>query len=212
MSTAHDARFWDRTSRSYARSKITDAAGYERTLGRTRELLKPDDRVLELGCGTGTTAFRLADGVAHYLATDFSSRMIAIAQAKRAEAPIPALAFQTATADQLAAAAATFSAVLAFNYLHLVRDVPGTLRHIQALLAPGGFFITKTPCLADMNALLRLAVMPAMRALGRAPHVSVFGVDELRRLMADAAFDVLSTEHHASTDRDKRHYIVARRR
>jgi ubiquinone/menaquinone biosynthesis C-methylase UbiE len=212
MSTAQDARFWDRTSRSYAKSRIADAAGYERSLSRTRDLLKRSARVLELGCGTGTTALRHAGGVASYVATDFSPRMIAIAEAKRTESPIPALAFRAATADQLAAEPATFDAVLAFNYLHLVRDVPGTLRHIHALLADDGLFITKTPCLADMNVLLRLAVLPTMRAIGRAPHVSVFGVDELRQLMAEAGFDVLATEHHASKRSDTRHYIVARPR
>lgn len=36
MSTASDARFWDRTSRKYALGAIADQAGYERTLDRTR--------------------------------------------------------------------------------------------------------------------------------------------------------------------------------
>jgi len=46
MSIESDARFWDRTSRKYARSAISDQAGYERTLERTRALLGSGDRVL----------------------------------------------------------------------------------------------------------------------------------------------------------------------
>jgi ubiquinone/menaquinone biosynthesis C-methylase UbiE len=80
MSTASDAHFWDRTSRKYAKSKIADRAGYERTLERTRALLGPNVRVLELGCGTGTTALRLARDAQSYLATDISAEMIAIAE------------------------------------------------------------------------------------------------------------------------------------
>ena len=38
-----DARFWDRTSRKYARVTIGDQAGYERTLDRTRALLGSSD-------------------------------------------------------------------------------------------------------------------------------------------------------------------------
>jgi len=41
MSSVSDARFWDRTSGRYARSAIADQDGYERTLERTRGLLKP---------------------------------------------------------------------------------------------------------------------------------------------------------------------------
>ena len=107
MSKANDARFWDRTSRKYAASAILDRAGYERTLDRTRALLGSGERVLELGCGTGTTALLLADDVQHYLATDISAGMIAIANEKRAVGPIPALVFRTETAEALAPEAGT---------------------------------------------------------------------------------------------------------
>ena len=135
MSTASDTRFWDRSSRRYARSRISDQAGYERTLERTGALLKPDDRVLELGCGTGTTALRLAGRVESYLATDISAGMIAIAQEKLAANPVAGLAFRAGTAETLASEAARFDTVLGFNYLHLVRDLAGTLRSTPAIRA-----------------------------------------------------------------------------
>ena len=211
MSIASDARFWDRTSRKYAKSAISDQAGYERTLERTRALLKSSDSVLELGCGTGTTALRLAGNVREYLATDISAAMIAIANEKHAAGPIAALAFSTTTAEALAPHAARFNAVLGFNYLHLVRDVPGTLRHIHALLAAEGLFISKTPCVGDMNPLIRLAV-PAMRAIGKAPYVSVFRAGQLNEQLRAAGFDILATESHATKGKDSRPFIVARKR
>jgi ubiquinone/menaquinone biosynthesis C-methylase UbiE len=204
MSTASDARFWDRTSRKYATAAIADQAGYERTLDRTRALLGPDDRVLELGCGTGTTALRLADDVQSYLATDVSAGMIAIAEGKRATGPIPSPIFRTATAEELAPEDGQFDAVLAFNYLHLVRDLPGTLRSIHALLAVEGLFISKTPCLGDMNPLIRLALLPAMRAIGKAPYVSAFRAEDLSQLICAAGFDISATESHATKGRDTR--------
>ncbi|WP_085855151.1 class I SAM-dependent methyltransferase [Palleronia marisminoris] len=158
MSTAKDARFWDRTSRRYSKAKIADQGGYERTLERTRALLSPDARVLELGCGTGSTALRLADGVSIYLATDISERMIAIAEEKRVADPVDGLAFRTATAESIAVEPARYDAVLGFNYLHLVRDPNVALRHIHDVLVPGGLFFSKTPCLGDMNVLIRTIV------------------------------------------------------
>ena len=212
MSITSDARFWDRSSRGYARSRIADPNGYERTLERARAHLQPGDSVLELGCGTGTTALRLADGVRSYLATDISGGMIAIADEKLANESIPALSFRTATAEELVHEESRFDAVLGFNYLHLVRDVPGTLRSIHVLLNPGGLFISKTPCLGDMNPLIRLLALPAMRAIGKAPHVSSLGASALERLIIDAGFDVLVRESHASKGNDQRPYIAARKR
>ena len=212
MSITSDARFWDRSSRKYARSVIADPDGYERTLERARAHLQPGDSVLELGCGTGTTALRLADGVRSYLATDISGGMIAIADEKLAVESIPALSFRTATAEELVHEESRFDAVLGFNYLHLVRNVPGTLRSIHVLLKPGGLFISKTPCLGDMNPLIRLLLLPAMRAIGKAPHVSSLGASALEQLIIGAGFDVLVRESHASKGKDQRPYIVARKR
>ena len=211
MSTANDARFWDRISRKYAKDAIADQGGYERTLERTRALLKPDDRVLELGCGTGSTALRLAGDVRSYLATDLSAGMIEIAREKQSVSAIPTLDFQIATAEASILEAGRFNAVLGFNYLHMVRDVPGTLRRIHTLLAPDGLFIFKTPCLGDMNPLLSLVLLPGMRAIGQAPYVSVFRQAELCRLVSSAGFDLLATENHASKGNDRRPCIVARK-
>ncbi|AZO65623.1 MULTISPECIES: class I SAM-dependent methyltransferase [unclassified Mesorhizobium] len=212
MSIASDARFWDRSSRKYAMGAIADQAGYERTLDRTRALFGPGDRVLELGCGTGTTALRLAGDVQNYLATDISAGMIAIANERHAAGPIPALVFRTATVDALAPDDEQFNAVLGFNYLHMVRDLPGTLRRIHALLAAEGLFISKTPCVGDMNPLIRLALLPAMRAIGKAPYAGVFRAADLSQHICAAGFDVLATESHATKGSDNRPCIVARKR
>lgn len=211
MSTTNDARFWDRASRKYARSAIADQAGYERTLDRALGLLAPDDRVLELGCGTGTTALRLAAGVKSYLATDISPEMIAIANERYAGNPVPGLVFDTATAESVKFGPSGFNAALGFNYLHLVRDLPGTLSQIHALLAAEGLFVSKTPCIGDMNVLIKLA-LPVMRAIGKAPYVGVFRETELKQRISTAGFEILAMENHATKGSGFRPYIVARKR
>ncbi|ATQ42894.1 class I SAM-dependent methyltransferase [Caulobacter mirabilis] len=211
MNAASDARFWDRTSRKYAKGAIADQGGYERTLERTRALLKPDADVLEVGCGTGSTALLLAGGVRSYLATDISSGMITIAEEKRLADPVPGLGFRVATAEDLATEDARFDAVLGFNYLHLVRDLPGTLRILHGLLKPDGLLISKTPCVGDMNPLLRLLI-PVMRATGLAPYVTAFGAEGLKAQLSAAGFEVVVVENHASKGGGGRPYIVARRR
>ena len=210
MTTAKDAQFWDRASEKYARSAIADQAGYERTLNRTCDHLTSDDRVLELGCGTGTTALRLAARVEFYLATDISAEMISIARNKPSDESAPGLRFEIATAESLPEAA-LFNVILGFNYLHLVRDLSGTLRRIHDLLEPGGLFISKTPCVGDMNILIRLA-LPVMRAIGKAPYAGIFRATELKRHVEMAGFDVIAMENHATKGNEIRPYIVARKK
>lgn len=124
--------------------------------------------MLELGCGAGTTALRLAGVVRSYLANDVSSQMIKIAEEKHAAAPIPSLVLPTATAESVESPATAFDAILGFTYLHLVRELKGTLRCMKDLLKTGGLFIFKTPCRADMNPLIRTVMLPTMRAFGLA--------------------------------------------
>lgn len=210
MPIEKDVRFWDRASRKYAAAPIKDPDGYDATLRRTRELLAPGDHVLELGCGTGTTALRLADAVAAYTATDISAAMIAIARERLRASPAAGLVFEAASAETLSGAG-PFGAVLGFNYLHLVRDLTGTLQCIYRLLEPGGLFISKTPCLASMNPLIRRVLIPALRAIGKAPHVTSFSEAGLAQQLRDAGFDIVAVEHHGGDRPGARPYIVARK-
>lgn len=212
MTAADDARFWNKTAERYAASKIADPGGYERTLERTRSFLQPNHRVLELGCGTGTTALRLAGSVGSYLATDISERMIGIARQKLDEEPVPGLSFRPAVAEDLADDDHRFDVILAYNYLHLVRDPDATLRTIARLLKPQGIFISKTPCLGEMNVLIRRVLLPAMRSVGKAPHVAVFGAKELTQMIVGKEMEIVAHENHATKGSETRPFIVAKNR
>lgn len=210
LSTANDARFWDRIARKYATDRIADMAGYERTLERTRHYLKSDDTVFELGCGTGTTALRLAPSVRRIVATDISSEMIAIAREKTvAEGRLNA-AFEVATPDAAPWPDGTFDVALGFNVLHLVAAREAALRGVHRLLKPGGHFISKTPCLKEMSPVVRIAV-PVMQLIGKAPYVAVLSGEDLERDIAAAGFEIVERARHASCGKDARPFLVARK-
>jgi ubiquinone/menaquinone biosynthesis C-methylase UbiE len=213
MTVEDSKRFWDRTAEKYSKSKISDQAGYEKTLEKTKTFLKSSDRVLELGCGTGSTALILAPHVQRYLATDLSPGMIKIAEAKStADTAIPGLEFRATTAETLSKEATRYNVILGFNYLHLVHDTPATLQSIHTVLDEKGLFVTKTPCVGEMNSLLRWVAIPVMQAVGMAPDVQSFTPTELKQQLASAGFEILVDEIHASKGNDKRPYIVARKR
>jgi SAM-dependent methyltransferase len=208
---ADDARFWDRAACKYAADPIADMAGYERTLERTRHYLKRSDTVFEFGCGTGTTALRLAPSVGRIVATDISGEMITIAREKARAEGCSNASFEVATPDAAPWPDETFDAALGFNVLHLVAARQAALQGIHRLLKPEGVFISKTPCLKEMNPFVRIAV-PIMQLIGKAPYVSSVDAKELQREITAAGFEVIACERHASRGRDTRPFLVARKR
>jgi ubiquinone/menaquinone biosynthesis C-methylase UbiE len=199
--------FWDRIALRYARDPIRNVPAYEATLADILSRLGASDRVLEVGCGTGTTALRLAPHVGQLTATDASGAMIAIARAKAADAGLQNLTFDVAPAEA-SGPPAMFDAVLALNLLHLVEDLPATLTALRARLRPGGLFISKSACIGEMAAPIRWA-LPVMRMLGKAPPVQVFRTAQLESAVACAGLVVEASR--TSPRAPHARYIVARR-
>lgn len=210
LRTIDNARFWDRVAHKYAKARIRDTAGYERTLERCRSLFKASDTVLEIGCGTGTTALQLAPSVARMVGSDVSNAMVAIAREKCIALGCPNAEFSVATAELGPGLEGSYDAVLAFNLLHLIADRPTTFARVDRLLKPGGLFISKTPCLSEMNPLFRVAV-PIMRLVGKAPFVSFFSAAAIEAEIAGAGFTIEAREWHGSGRKDARIFLVARK-
>ncbi len=202
--------FWDKAAEKYAASPIKDMDAYEATLARVRAHLNAGDAVLEIGCGTGTTALKLADTGADITATDISEKMIAIAEGKRAAAGVSTVRFRQATLDNHGLGERAFDVALSFNLLHLVGDVPAALREIGKLLKPGGLFISKTACLTDSMGYLKL-ILPVMRLFGKAPDtVHFFRTEDLDRMIEAAGFELIETGYYPEKTRSR--FIVARKR
>jgi ubiquinone/menaquinone biosynthesis C-methylase UbiE len=208
--TVDDVQFWNGVAGKYAKSTIKDMAGYERTVERARHFLKSTDRVLEIGCGTGTTALKLAPSVAHIEASDVSSEMIATAQQKAIDQSCSNVRFSVGAAAAVTEAKSVYDAVLAFNLLHLLADRKSTLDAIHRQLKSGGLFISKTPCLSEMNPLIRFAV-PVMRFVGKAPFVAFLSASAIEAEIADAGFTIIERGRHGSGRKDARIFLVARK-
>jgi ubiquinone/menaquinone biosynthesis C-methylase UbiE len=212
--TADDAQFWDRAARKYATDPIADIAGYERTLERTRHYLKGDETAFEFGCGTGTTALKLAPFVQRIVATDISAEMIAIAREKAKAEGCRNATFEVAR-PEAAWPDGSFDVALGFNVLHLVANREAALRGVHRLLRPGGLFISKTPCLKEMNPLMRIVLplaVPVMQLIGKAPNVvTSLSAANLEREIVAAGFEIVELARHGTRGKDVRPFIVARK-
>ena len=200
--------FWDRIARKYAARPVGNIEAYQATLDHTRSYLKPGDRVLEIGCGTGSTAIELAPSVATYMATDLSGAMLDIGREKAWDAAVRNLSFAQAAADQGGLPDGPFDAVLAFNILHLLDDLESGLADIRDQLAPGGLFISKSVCISGAMTLIR-PVIGLMQLFNKAPHVHFLSADRLRTRIEAAGFEIVETKDFNNST--KRPYFVARK-
>jgi len=103
------------------------------------------DDVLEVGCGTGSTALLLADSVKQITAIDISSNMIDIASNKAKDPQIENVNFIQSTLFDDTLEKRSFDVILAFNFLHLLEDTPEAIRRINELLKLEGLFIATRP-------------------------------------------------------------------
>lgn len=203
--------FWDKVAPKYAQDPIKDMAAYEYTLERTKSYLTAEDRVLEMGCGTGSTALLIAPHVRDIVGTDLSPAMIGIATEKAQAGGIRNASFAAVPARDAAAQGKAFDAVLGFNLFHLTPQAEDLFAQIHGLLPKGGYFISKTPCLGDPSLGLKRiafrAMIPPMQWLGKAPFVRFFSHAELESAIKFAGFEIVETGNFPAMSR----YVVARR-
>lgn len=202
MTHSKNQRFWNRIAQRYAARPLKNLPAYEAMLDDVAARLKSTDTVLEIGCGTGGTAIRLAPHVAHWKATDFSAEMIGIARAKPSG---PNVSFVVADVVE-AFDGAPNDVVCAFNVLHLVDDLPDTLARIHAHLTAGGHLISKTWCFADVPLKLRV-LFPVLRVFRLFPVASVLSGAQLRQAIMAAGFEIV--EDRVFGEHRQNPYIVA---
>lgn len=105
-------------------------------------ILAADARVLDLGCGTGEDAVRLASRGARVVALDASPAMVRVAAAKAAQRGCSERTeFHCAPAERLGEVLgdAVFDGVISnFGALNCVADLPALAREVAARVRPGG--------------------------------------------------------------------------
>jgi 2-polyprenyl-3-methyl-5-hydroxy-6-metoxy-1,4-benzoquinol methylase len=205
---ADSAEFWDKAADKYSKKPVKDMENYRKTLDCTRRYLSTSDEVLEVGCGTGTTALLLAPSVKQLTATDISSRMIEIAKEEAVAQEVENVRFDRATLFDERLEKGSFDVIMGFNFLHLLEDISGAVRRIDELLKPGGLFISKTVCLGEQSRIWS-ALLAVMKALRFAPYVRCLKVAELEDIIASTGFEIIEIGFYPPSPPSR--YIVARR-
>ncbi|MGR3621893.1 class I SAM-dependent DNA methyltransferase [Pseudophaeobacter sp.] len=173
MSDAETLRIYDTNAADYAKKNQDELSSNQRLLDFITAC-RPGGRVLDLGCGPGTSAAVMAKAGLKPDATDASTEMVALAKAHAGVNALQA-SFEEITGDDL------YEGIWAsFSLLHAPRSaMPGHLAAIKRALRPGGVFYIG----------LKMGKGEARDALGRL--YTYYEEDELKDLLKTAGFTVL---------------------
>jgi len=167
--------------RVVGRIMATRSSNVERNRWAVDQLdVQPTDRVLEIGFGPGVAlealAARATGGVVH--GVDHSALMARAARRRNAAAVAAGRVVLTvAGVDEVAGDLGPLDLVLAVNNLGMWPDPPARVRHLRALLRPGG----------------RLAVGTQPRAAHADAGMARRAAEESTALLAGAGFDRIET-------------------
>jgi ubiquinone/menaquinone biosynthesis C-methylase UbiE len=189
---------WSRQASAYdARVFRIYREAYQLSVEKACAVLSSDNRVVEIGCGTGIITLGVAACVGRVIGTDVSPEMIEVARRKAEEREVENVDFRVSDGYALPYDDASFDAVLMFNTLHVVKEPEALLREAHRLLRPSGYLVSATDCYAEPVPLairLKLLVQGLLKALGVIPFLSSFTVEDLRRLFESASFEVMETD------------------
>jgi SAM-dependent methyltransferase len=159
-----------------------------RSLDVLKLLVRPDDLLIEVGCGTGAEAMEVSDWVSTIIATDVSARMTELVRAKakargKEERVVP-LNIRAAEVEKVAGMLGERRPRIAYSFngaLNCEPDLDAFVSQLHSLLDPGGYFVCSvrnTTCASEMisHALVLQFAKGTPRRL-QPTMVSVGGVD-----------------------------------
>lgn len=170
--------FWDKASQKYFQKPVKNQKAYERKLELIKQLLRPDSNVLEVGCGTGSTALTLSTYVNSYDAVDFSRNMVAIAEERANNANITNIHFKTADIEEYIPIENSYDIVMAHSVLHLIDNSEYVVKNLLKSLRPGGHLVLSLVLLDKLSLPLKLVLSIASR-IGLVPHLVFSNVEPL---------------------------------
>jgi ubiquinone/menaquinone biosynthesis C-methylase UbiE len=104
--------------------------------------LKPQDRVLDVGCGTGYGSSLLAGSCAEVVGIDYSADAIEYALKQYSS---PKCSFICGDAAKTDLAENSFDAVCSVQVIEHMQDQEGFVKEVKRVLTPGGVFVAATP-------------------------------------------------------------------
>jgi ubiquinone/menaquinone biosynthesis C-methylase UbiE len=196
MNTNDRHRVQDPVVKEYSRlAEVYDTKWSFYVEATTRETmarlgLRPTDRLLDIGCGTGALLHQLSatHPVAQLSGVDPVPEMLAIARRRLS----PAIELREGWAEHLPFAAEMFDVVVSCNMFHYILQPIAALREMGRVLRPGGELVITDWC--DDYFACRVFDL-YMRLFSRA-HFKVYRERECVRLLKETGYAVVDIDRY----------------
>lgn len=145
-------------------------------------LLKPGDRILEIGCGIGSIVSALTEQGYDITGTDISSEAIAHGLEKYGD-----IKLQVQVAEALPYESESFDIVLSFDLFEHIAQADRHISEVCRVLRPGGYYLLETPNKLS-NIIWETLQTRSLR--WRRYHPSLHSPGQLKRRMTKHEFEV----------------------
>ena len=187
--SARLAHYWGRLAKVYDDNALLAGATYTPIVEKLKGEFGPQDRLLDVGAGTGLLTAHIAPLVAHVTCTDIAPEMLE--KAKERLQSLDHVAYRVEDACALSFEDNSFDVVLCCNVLHQLSRPRMVVSEFRRVLRPAGKLLAITLSMGRMSlwAKLRTAVEYVLR-FGVPPAGSPFTLDTFSRLIVGAGFEI----------------------
>ncbi len=145
-------------------------------------LLKPTDRILEIGCGIGSVVHALSEQGYDITGVDISQEAIQYGRQKYGDIRLDVQAAETLDYED-----ATFDAVLSFDLFEHIARIDVHVQEVRRVLMGGGYYMFQTPNKLS-NVVFETLAHKSLK--WRRVHPSLHTPGQLRRRLVRHGFDV----------------------
>ncbi len=145
------------------------------------DLLKPGDKVLEIGCGIGSVVFELSQKGYEVTGTDISGEAIAYGQKKYGDIHLEVQAAETLPYED-----ESFDVVLSFDLFEHIARIDRHVSEVGRVLRPGGYYLFQTP---NRYSNIIYETLWTRSLQWRRYHPSLHSPGQLKRRLAKHGFE-----------------------
>ena len=146
------------------------------------DLLRPEDRILEIGCGIGSVVYKLSSKGHNIAGIDISGEAIEHGRKKYG-----AIRLEVQAAETLPYEDESFDVVLSFDLFEHIAEIDKHISEVMRVLRPGGYYLFQTP---NKYSNIIYETLWTKSLQWRRYHPSLHSPGQLRRRMSRHGFGI----------------------